>query len=113
MSQFLYSSNLDISNTLFYYFIINTYVLDLLEGGKTPGESVRYLLSPNLRPKKEENAAGEASKTAASLGKGEGEDEPSEFSYRETKEALDSPDLDRSQYNMVVYGLPNIVVVQQ
>ncbi|XP_052099636.1 cilia- and flagella-associated protein 46-like isoform X4 [Mytilus californianus] len=83
---------------------------DLLEGGKTPGETVRYLLAPNLRPKKEEatDAKGVQSQT-----KGEAEDEPSEFSYREAKEALDSPELDRSQYNMVVYGLPNIVVVQQ
>lgn len=83
---------------------------DLLEGGKTPGETVRYLLAPNLRPKKEEVTD---AKLAQSQTKGEAEDEPSEFSYREAKEAIDSPELDRSQYNMVVYGLPNIVVIQQ
>ncbi|CAG2203029.1 Cilia- and flagella-associated protein 46 [Mytilus edulis] len=83
---------------------------NLLEGGKTPGETVRYLLAPNLRPKKEEVTD---AKLAQSQTKGEAEDEPSEFSYREAKEAIDSPELDRSQYNMVVYGLPNIVVIQQ
>lgn len=85
--------------------------VDLLERGKTTGETVRYLLSPNLRPKKEDPT--HANEKRQSVVKGEAEDEPSEFSYREGKEVLDSPDLDRSQYNMVIYGLPNIIVIQQ
>ena len=85
--------------------------VDLLERGKTTGETVRYLLSPNLRPKKEDPT--HANEKRQSVAKGEAEDEPSEFSFREAKEVLDSPDLDRSQYNMVIYGLPNIIVIQQ
>ncbi|XP_056005172.1 cilia- and flagella-associated protein 46-like isoform X7 [Ostrea edulis] len=83
---------------------------DLLEGGKTTGETVRLLFTPNQReqPKTEvEEKPPSPNDPANEMG-----ENPEQNMAEKESEGLKEPQLDRSWYNMVCYGLPNLIVAQ-
>lgn len=85
-------------------------LLDLLEGGKTTGETVRLLFTPNQReqPKTEvEEKPPSPNDPANEMG-----ENPEQNMAEKESEGLKEPQLDRSWYNMVCYGLPNLIVAQ-
>ncbi|XP_062591392.1 cilia- and flagella-associated protein 46-like [Saccostrea cucullata] len=83
---------------------------DLLEGGKTTGETVRLLFAPNQReqPKTEPEEKPPTPETAKEDGENQAEVTPAE----KEPEVEQEPQPNRSWYNMVCYGLPNLMVAQ-
>lgn len=97
---------------------------DLLEGGLSTGETLRLLFTPYRRklPSTEETTepepADEAGKTEEDENKEEQKsvpDEQSELGEQISAHASDSKeivDLQRAWFNLVCYGLPNLIVAQ-
>nr|XP_022339451.1 cilia- and flagella-associated protein 46-like isoform X3 [Crassostrea virginica] len=81
---------------------------DLLEGGKTTGETVRLLFAPHQRPQPKSETETEKAPTPDKEGEGKEGEETLDSKGPEEKELQ----LDRSWYNMVCYGLPNLMVAQ-
>ena len=97
-------------------------ILDLLNGGMSTGEALRLLFAPYRRklPASEEAGEGEDGKSEAgksqegsqradSVTDGSQLSGRTETSEQEYKENID---LQRSWFNLVCYGLPNLVVTQ-
>uniref|UniRef100_K1QER2 Uncharacterized protein C10orf92 n=2 Tax=Magallana gigas TaxID=29159 RepID=K1QER2_MAGGI len=81
---------------------------DLLEGGKTTGESVRLLFTPHQRVQPKTETENEKAPTPEKEGAENQGTERSDDMRPDEKEIQ----LDRSWYNMVCYGLPNLMVAQ-
>lgn len=84
------------------------FFLDLLEGGKTTGESVRLLFTPHQRVQPKTETENEKAPTPEKEGAENQGTERSDDMRPDEKEIQ----LDRSWYNMVCYGLPNLMVAQ-
>ena len=87
---------------------MNWFISDLLEGGKTTGETVRLLFAPHQRPQPKSETETEKAPTPDKEGEGKEGEETLNSKEAEEKELQ----LDRSWYNMVCYGLPNLMVAQ-
>ena len=98
---------------------MNAASVDLLEKGKTSGQTVRRLFTPHQRYM-EEKEAEDTQDEAASQGKGQSESGSGQD--KEEGHMTDEPDqldemeerfkMKRGWYNMVCYGLPNLMVTQ-
>ncbi|KAK3094754.1 hypothetical protein FSP39_005768 [Pinctada imbricata] len=86
---------------------------DLLEGGKTTGETVRFLCNPGMRKvaKPEVEEAPPAPPTEGGGQEGEGGETEGEHTEA-SREEPEAPPVESSQFNMVCYGLPNLMVAQ-
>ncbi|OWF46298.1 Tetratricopeptide repeat protein 40 [Mizuhopecten yessoensis] len=80
---------------------------DMLEGGRTTGESARLVFTPYRRRKPEEDKPADEAEEKES----HREDERG-FSDRDFGAKEEMPEPEMSWYNTVCYGLPNIVVTQ-
>ncbi|KAH3789472.1 hypothetical protein DPMN_167743 [Dreissena polymorpha] len=96
---------------------------DLLEGGMSTGECARMLFAPHRRklPKPEETAPPEGADAGGKNEKDKEEDVKSVMEDSLTDRSLfsdktstveESVDAQRSWFNMVCYGLPNLIVTQ-
>ncbi|XP_052228420.1 cilia- and flagella-associated protein 46-like isoform X3 [Dreissena polymorpha] len=102
---------------------LNTNMKDLLEGGMSTGECARMLFAPHRRklPKPEETAPPEGADAGGKNEKDKEEDVKSVMEDSLTDRSLfsdktstveESVDAQRSWFNMVCYGLPNLIVTQ-
>ncbi|XP_053406399.1 cilia- and flagella-associated protein 46-like [Mercenaria mercenaria] len=103
---------------------LNTNMKDLLEGGMSTGEAIRMLFTPYRRKipvtesgEGEEDTGGESDKKedeTKSMGDGSVTDrsQASDKTSTTVQEYKENIDIQRSWFNFVCYGLPNIVVTQ-
>ena len=89
----------------------NMWIADLLEGGKTTGETVRLLFSPSMRKVTKPEGEGESPPGGGDEEKEEGGEDKSPENTQRSKEP-EQPPVESAWFNMVCYGLPNLMVAQ-
>ena len=97
--------------------MLTSFLTDLLAKGKSTGETARLMFIPNKRrdeEKIEEQALAEAEE-AKKGGAGKTEAKPAtDDNNEEVASVVEDPPLEmgRHWFNMICYGLPNLVVTQ-
>ena len=87
------------------------YPADLLAGGLTTGQAVRLLIAPQQRKKPETEEAAQA-KVEENKDKEEGDEDDKKEDDDKLVKDEEPTNIKRNQFNMICYGLPNMMVTQ-